>query len=215
MRIDRVEAVNLLYQYPEGAGFQYAAGTCTARFTTLILVHTDTGEVGVGSVYSHPALVHVIVQGQLDPLLRGEDPTGVEALWDRMYGLTRWYGRKGAAMSALGGVDTALWDLRGKAKGKPVWELLGGDRDTCPAYASGLLWNEIDALADEAAGNIADGFRRMKMRLARRFRVRIRLQAAPLEIRRDLRQLLLDPPVLFVVDLDPVPLVELGVQYLT
>ena len=167
MRIDRVEAVNLLYQYPEGAGFQYAAGTCTARFTTLILVHTDTGEVGVGSVYSHPALVHVIVQGQLDPLLRGEDPTGVEALWDRMYGLTRWYGRKGAAMSALGGVDTALWDLRGKAKGKPVWELLGGDRDTCPAYASGLLWNEIDALADEAAGNIADGFRRMKMRLAR------------------------------------------------
>ena len=167
MKIDRIEAINLLYEYPEADRFQYAGGVCTGRFTTLVLVHTDTGQIGMGSVYSHPALVYLIVRDQLDPLLRGEDPLQVEALWDRMYSITRWYGRKGAAMSALGGIDTALWDLRGKAAGKPVWQLLGGERPTCPAYASGLLWNDIDALATEAVRHIDSGFRRVKIRLAR------------------------------------------------
>jgi len=167
MKIDRVEAINLCYEYPGGGGFTYAGGVCTHRVTSLILVHADSGEMGIGSAYSHPGLVYLIVRDQLDPLLRGADPGEVEGLWDRMYQLTRWYGRKGAAMSALGGVDTALWDLRGKAAGKPVWALLGGERPTCPAYASGLLWNDVEALAAEAAGYIDRGFRRVKMRLAR------------------------------------------------
>ena len=167
MKIDRVEAINLCYTYPGEGGFTYSGGMCTRRATTLVLVHADSGEVGVGSVYSHPGLVHLIVEGQLDPLLGGADAGDVEGLWERMYGLTRWYGRKGAAMSALGGVDTALWDLRGKAAGKPVWALLGGERSTCPAYASGLLWNDIEALAAEAAGHIESGFRRVKLRMAR------------------------------------------------
>lgn len=167
MKIDRVEAINLRYEYPNGTGFQYSGGICTARVTTLILVHTDTGDVGIGSVYSHPALVYLIVQDQLNDLLRGENPVEVEKLWEKMYNITRWYGRKGAAISALGGIDTALWDLRGKAKGKPVWALLGGSEDSCPAYASGLLWNKIDKLAEEASIHIENGYRRVKMRLAR------------------------------------------------
>ena len=167
MRIERVEPINLRYEYPNASGFQNAGGTCTARLTTLILIHTDTGHVGVGSVYSHPALVYLIVRDQLDPLLRGEDPTRVEALWEKIYGVTRWYGRKGVTMSAIGGVDTALWDLKGQSEGKPVWKLLGGTEGVCPAYASGLLWNEIDALAEEAIGHIDAGFKRVKMRLAR------------------------------------------------
>jgi D-galactarolactone cycloisomerase len=167
VRIDRVEVRTLRFEYAPGQGFRYAGGVCTARVTSLILVHTDTGRVGVGSAYSHPGLVYLVAVQQLEPLLRGEDPTEVEALWDRMYGVTRWYGRKGAAMSALGGLDTAFWDLRGQALGKPVWELLGGSRDTCPAYASGLLWQPAEALAAEAARHLADGYRRMKLRLAR------------------------------------------------
>ena len=167
MKIEHVEAVNLLCQYPENDRFQYAGGVCTNRLTTLILVHTDTNFVGIGSVYSHPALIYLIVRDQLNPLLIGEDPCNVEELWKKMYGLTLWYGRKGVAMSTLGGVDTALWDLRGKSAGKPVWELLGGGRKTCPAYASGLLWNDVDKLAEEAGQYIERGFRRVKMRLAR------------------------------------------------
>ena len=70
-------------------------------------------------------------------------------------------------MTALGGIDVALWDLRGKSLGKPVWQLLGGTEASCPAYASALLWNSMDGLAAEATRHLEHGFRRMKMRLGR------------------------------------------------
>lgn len=165
MKIDRLETIHLCFEYDEG--FTYAGGTCSARVTTLVLVHTDTGAVGIGSGYSHPGLMELVLQHQLAPFLQGEDPTQVEALWEKMYRITRWYGRKGAAMTAIGALDTALWDLRGQAAGQPVWRLLGGQRSTCPAYASALLWNDVDALAAEAARHIENGFRRVKMRLGR------------------------------------------------
>ena len=168
MKIDRLEVINLRYEYPAAQRFAYAGGTCTGRLSSLILVHTDTGAVGIGSAYSHPGLVAIIIKQQLEPLLRGRDPREVEFLWERMYAVTRWYGRKGAAMSALGGLDVAFWDLRGKALGKPVWALLGGNTPTCPAYASALLWkSDVKLLADEATRHLANGFRRMKMRLGR------------------------------------------------
>jgi len=167
MKIDHVDCIHLLFEYPNRAGFRYAGGVCNGRLASLVLVHTDTGQVGIGSAYSHPALVDIVVKHQLEPILRGEDPREIEALWDRMYNMTRWYGRKGAAMTALGGVDIALWDLRGKSQGKPIWQLLGGTRPTCAAYASGLLWNEPEKLAEEAQRHLANGFRRMKLRMAR------------------------------------------------
>ena len=163
MRIDHLETITLRFEYVDG--FRYAGGQCTARVTSLVLVHTDSGHVGIGAAYSHPGLVHLIVQEQLAPLLIGEDPTEVESLWRKMYRITRWYGRKGAAMSAIGAIDTACWDLRGKSLGQPVWALLGGQQPTCPAYASALLWKEPAALAEEAARLIERGFRRVKMRL--------------------------------------------------
>lgn len=167
MKIERIETINLRYEYPEEKRFQGGAGICTGRVTSLILVHTDTGSIGIGSCYSHPALVYQIVESQLNPMLRGEDCTDIENLWAKMYNITRWYGRKGAAISALGGVDIALWDLKGKAAKQPLWRLLGGSQDCCPAYASGLLWNEIGELTQEAIRHIEDGYRRMKIRLAR------------------------------------------------
>jgi D-galactarolactone cycloisomerase len=168
MRIGDIDVVNLRYAYPQGGGFRYAGGVCTGRVTSLVRVRTECGKVGWGSVYSHPELVRTIVEGQLRPMLLGADPREVEALWQRMYVLTRWYGRKGVAMSALGGLDTAFWDLRGKALGKPVHALLGASRTRVPAYASALLWQERpETLADEAARHVENGFRRMKMRLGR------------------------------------------------
>lgn len=168
MKIDHLEVINLCYAYPAERRFAYAGGTCTGRLTSLILVHTDDGQIGIGSAYSHPGLVALVVKQQLEPLLRGRDPRDVEFLWERMYAITRWYGRKGAALSALGGLDVAFWDLKGKAEGKPVWALLGGQRASCPAYASALLWKpDVRLLAEEAAGHLAKGFRRMKMRLGR------------------------------------------------
>jgi len=165
MKIDRLETINLQHAFTDG--FTYAGGKCTGRVTSLVLLHTDDGQVGIGTAYSHPGLVYLVVQHQLAPLLIGRDPTDVEAIWDLMYKITRWYGRKGAAVSALGAVDIACWDLRGKALGQPVWSLLGGAKGTCDAYASALLWQDVESLAAEAAGLIDRGFRRVKMRLGR------------------------------------------------
>lgn len=167
MKIESIEAINLRFEYPPEKRFRYAGGICDARVTSLVRVHTDTGHVGIGSAYTHPALFHIIVKQQLEPILLGEDPCEVEALWERMYGITRWYGRKGAAMTALGALDMAFWDLRGKALGRSIRDMLGGVRATCPVYASSLLWKDPKELAEEASRHVERGFRRMKMRLGR------------------------------------------------
>lgn len=168
MKIVQIEVLNLRFEYPGGTGFRYAGGMVTSRVTSLVLVRTDGTHTGIGAAYSHPDLVKLIVERHLAPHLVGRDPGEIEELWELMYGLTRWYGRKGAAISALGGIDIALWDLRGKVVGKPVHELLGADRDYAPAYASGLFWtDDIQDLEDEAARHVSSGYRRVKMRLGR------------------------------------------------
>ena len=167
MKIEHVEVLNLRFEY-DGVGFAYAGGKVTAKVTSLVRVHTDGPHVGIGAAYSHPDLVKTIVEGNLASHLVGRDASDVEGLWELMYGLTRWYGRKGAAMSALGGVDIALWDLRGKALGAPVWQLLGSERSFSPAYASGLFWaDDVAELEAEGAHHVSRGFRRVKMRLGR------------------------------------------------
>lgn len=168
MRIADIEVINLHFEYPEERGYICADGMMTGRVSSLIRVTTDTGLTGLGAVYSHPDLVRIIVMNHLKPHLLHHDPCDVESLWDKMYGLTRWYGRKGVALSALGGLDIAFWDLRGKALGIPLYKLLGAERDTVPAYASALLWrDDLGVLEREAAMHRAQGFHRVKVRLGR------------------------------------------------
>ncbi len=166
MRIDNVEVLNLHFEYPGRCGYRYAGGLVTSRVTSIIRVTTDTGLIGWGASYAYPDLVRIIIENHLKRHLLGEDPRDIERLWDRMYELTRWYGRKGVAISALGGIDIALWDLKGKAEGKPVYELLGGTKQSVPAYASGLFWeDDVHKLETEAASHLEHGFIRVKTRL--------------------------------------------------
>src|SRR4029077_11165800 len=152
VKIQDIQVVNLRFDYTAGVGFRYAGGQETSRVTSLVLVETDSGETGVGAAYSHPDLVKTIIEQHLAPHLIGRDPTEPERLWGRLYDLTRWYGRKGAAVSAIGGLDIACWALGGKHEGAPVWQLLGASVDSCPAYASGLFWtDDVDELEAEAA----------------------------------------------------------------
>ncbi len=75
------------------------------------------------------------------------------------------YGRKGAALYGISALDIALWDLAGKACGQPVYQLLGGRvRDTIPAYASHLHYENAEDFCAEAADYVARGYRAMKMR---------------------------------------------------
>ncbi len=168
VRIDEIEVVNLRFEYPAGAGFSYAGGTATGRLSTLVLVHAADGRTGIGSAYTHPELARIIIEDQLAPFLRGAEVTDAAATWQAMMRLVRWYGRAGAAVTALGAIDTALWDLLAQEARQPLWRFLGGTQPSVPAYASALLWrDDLDLLCQEATGYLDEGFTRVKMRLGR------------------------------------------------
>jgi L-rhamnonate dehydratase len=114
----------------------------------VIRVHTDEGLVGIGEVDSSPEVCRAIVEARgshkiahgLRQILTGEDPLDVEGLWDKMYRGVIFYGRRGAAIHAISGIDIALWDIKGQALGKPICELLGTPvHDRIRAYASRLM----------------------------------------------------------------------------
>ncbi len=90
-------------------------------------VHTDEGLVGLGEPYlgNHPDSVIAEVR-RLEGVLLGQDPTRVEALWRAMYESGSGYKGGPVTMSAISGIDIALWDLAGKAAGLPIYKLLGG-----------------------------------------------------------------------------------------
>ena len=169
MRIEDLRVTTLVHKYPADKKFTYAGGVCSYRTTSLIEIESSGGLVGIGSAYSHPGLVKLIIDEYLRPILRGEQVENIRGLWIKMYQATRWFGRKGAAMSAIGGVDVALWDLLGKQRGLPVYALLGAAKpNQVAAYASALLWkDDLADLTADAARMRKSGFRRMKVRLGR------------------------------------------------
>jgi L-rhamnonate dehydratase len=114
----------------------------------VVLVHTDEGITGIGEVDSAPDVVAALIRQpashavahSLRSTLVGRDPMDVEGLWDAMYRGLIYVGRRGIAIHAISGLDIALWDIKGKALGKPVFELLGTpQRDRVRAYASMLM----------------------------------------------------------------------------
>jgi L-alanine-DL-glutamate epimerase-like enolase superfamily enzyme len=109
----------------------------------LVAIDTDAGLTGYGVGGGGPAGLQV-VRTVLRDLLLEHDPAPVEDLAAAMYRATLPFGRKGLAVMALSGVDLALWDLRGKAAGQPIVELLGGRPGRpIPVYATS--WHEVDA----------------------------------------------------------------------
>src|SRR2546430_3891517 len=94
----------------------------------LVRVTTDEGLVGWGECFAYgvPLAVCAVVEEALAPLVVGQDPTRIEHLVDTMQRALMIWGRRGLAMMAVSGVELALWDLTGKARGVPVYQLLGG-----------------------------------------------------------------------------------------
>ena len=109
----------------------------TIRLTQwFVQVETDEGVVGIGGP-TWPDAAR-IVASQLAPIVVGKDPLAHELLWDQMHRL-QVHGRQGQTMIAISALDCALWDLKGRAFGQPLWRILGGKtRDEMPAYASML-----------------------------------------------------------------------------
>ena len=138
----------------------------------VILVHTDEGLTGIGEVDSAPEAVRALVDApgshaianSLKELLVGEDPLEVDRLWHKMYRGVIYVGRRGIALHALSGIDIALWDLKGKAEGKPVAELIGTPkRDKVRAYASMLMPDEPAEVREKVSALRDQGFTAVKL----------------------------------------------------
>src|SRR5262249_57660943 len=111
-----------------------------------------------------------VIDKVLRPMLIGEDPLLIEALWQKMCARTRQSGRRGVVMNAISGIDIALWDIAGKVAKMPLYRLFGACVDRVEAYASGGFYQEgksVDDLAGEAEGYRARGFQGMKMKIGR------------------------------------------------
>ena len=139
------------------------------RSQLFVHIHTDGGVEGLGVGQASPGVRQVIEHGLKD-LLIGQDPFDIERLWDAMFWRVRGYGRKGLAFCALSAVDIALWDLKAKALGLPLFKLLGPFRDSVPIYGSGGWTNfTVDELTAEAMGWVEQGIKRVKIKVGKDF----------------------------------------------
>ena len=164
MKITGVEALHL--RLPEVK--EVADGT---QDCLLVRVCTDAGLTGLGEVVSCSYVAKAVLEAPrsapfrhgLAAIVTGMDATDIEGVRQAMIEGTAWYGPGGVARQAMSGIDMALWDLKGKAEGKPVRRLLREDAvDAVGCYAS-VLWPEKPELvAESAKGFMAKGYRAVK-----------------------------------------------------
>ena len=164
MKITRVEALH--YRLPVVK--EVADGT---QDCLLVRVQTDAGISGLGEVVSGSYVARAVVEAPqsapfrhgLAHIVEGMDPLDTEAVFQAMFEGTYWYGPGGVSRHAMSGVDMALWDIKGKAAGKPVRQLLNNSAvDAVPAYAS-VLWPERpEDVAASAEAFLAQGYRAVK-----------------------------------------------------
>ncbi|MGI9436997.1 MAG: mandelate racemase/muconate lactonizing enzyme family protein [Geminicoccaceae bacterium] len=150
--------------------------TSSAQDSFLVLIHTDEGLTGLGESDVNPWIAKACIEAPgthtmglcIKDLLIGADPTDIDGLWRKLYVATAMNGRRGAVVHAIGAVEMALWDLKGKALGKPICDLLGPIRDDpVIPYASlqpaGATFEAYrDALCQSAEKAKALGFKAVK-----------------------------------------------------
>jgi len=184
MKIRNVHATWLRVPVPKAQQVVSNLGVMTSFDSVLVRIETECGLVGwgeakeeVGSEGNSHGLVAIIRQ-KLGPALLGEDPRDINRLWELMYSGCRGHyalahgrvfpilGRRGVSVSAISGIDMALWDLLGKHLGAPVWRLLGGRKaQRMAAYASGG-WADAGHIGEQLLGYVErGGFRAVKMRV--------------------------------------------------
>ncbi|MBM3517349.1 MAG: mandelate racemase/muconate lactonizing enzyme family protein [Alphaproteobacteria bacterium] len=139
------------------------------RDIVFVRVITDDGRVGYGEAHhgQNPTAMAEIVRG-IGSLLIGADPLDSEGIWDRVnHQQIVTHGLGAGSIMALSGIDIALWDLKGKILGQPVYRLMGGAQRKVRAYAGGLSlgFQPLDSLAKEVAALLAQGYTAIKMRV--------------------------------------------------
>ncbi len=140
------------------------------RGSCIVEIETEDGIVGWGECYGPSAVARAYIETQFAPRIIGRDAFDVEVIWEDLYNRIKDYGGKGMAAAALSGIDIALWDIIGKACGRPIHKLIGGaHRTEVTAYATGLYFIDMDRLVEEAVeeaqGYVAEGFTAVKMKI--------------------------------------------------
>ncbi len=140
--------------------------------TVVVRIETDEGLVGWGEAHAPygPAVTQTLILDVFAPLVIGQDPMHSEVLWEKMYGAQRLRGHNtGYTMEAISGIDIAMWDLRGKITGQPIYALLGGPyRTEIPVYASGIPGSNDDERQESARRYVQQGYTGFKLAIGRR-----------------------------------------------
>jgi L-alanine-DL-glutamate epimerase-like enolase superfamily enzyme len=146
-------------------------GTMTHFELVTVRLRDAYGAEGVGYTYTTGAggaAVHALIDQGLRTVLLGADADQTEALWTRMWWKLHYGGRGGSVSLAVSACDIALWDLKARRLGMPLWRLLGGFDPSVPCYAGGIdLEFTLDALLRQTDDNLAKGFRAIKMKVGR------------------------------------------------
>jgi len=140
------------------------------ELNTVRIRDTDGAE-GVGYTFTaghNGAGIAALLAHEMPPLLRGKDADCIEQLWRKIWWTLHYGGAGGPTVLALSAVDIALWDLKAKRAGLPLWKLLGGYDPAVPCYAGGIdLQLSADELLAQTQGNLERGFRAIKMKVGR------------------------------------------------
>lgn len=170
MKIASVAAYPTSFPVPEANRVALGIGTAVKRDAVVVKVTTDDGLTGWGE--AHHGRAHTAVAKLVDTTLRqlvlGMDADDVVGVWDRMYRFQlASHGMGAGACLAISGIDMALWDIRAKARGVPLYRLLGGRRKAIPAYAGGvsLGYQPPQTLVEEAQKSVAQGYKAVKLRV--------------------------------------------------
>jgi len=167
MKIARV--LTHVLDHPLDVAFESASMRFTRRQHVLVEIVCEDGTIGWGECLG-PALPNRAMVEFYAPRLIGRDPLETEVLWQVLYNTSRDQGQRGISITALSGLDVALWDIKGKRLGVAVSTLLGGRaRGSVRAYATGSFRRDgVDRVEDnatECAGHIAAGFHAVKIKI--------------------------------------------------
>src|SRR5438094_3792312 len=170
MKIVDVRAFPTSFPVPPEARVSLGIGTAVKRDAVVVKVTTDEGLVGWGESHHgrSPGAVAHHANTTLKQLVMGMDAADVVGVWARIYKMQLGSHGLGAATAiGMSGIDMALWDIRGKAVGWPLYRLLGGSSRPIPAYAGGvsLGYQEPAALVEEAGALVAAGYTAVKLRI--------------------------------------------------
>ena len=138
------------------------------RLSALVDVSTDQGLHGIGVTYHEVGgeAIRDFIKYAIEPKMIGRSPFETEVLYEENFHYMRGVGRKGLAFCAYSAADIALWDLKGKALGMPLFRLLGGTNPEVPIYASGG-WTSYstEELVAEAKMMVSKGYKKIKLKV--------------------------------------------------